>query len=187
MEKKKETTILLGCSMLLLITVTMFSGCIDDEDPPMDGFTGTLYYVDAPCDIDGECWAIIANGGDFYLDDGFLVSANPSIYEFTEGEQHTFDSGEIVTIDLQERYPEQQYLTGTYTAFYLGEPNVVGCNPNYDVNDNGVVNFQDAGLTWIHRTMPMCDPPNEYDSTYDMDCDLDVDIVDYITVWQNRD
>jgi hypothetical protein len=52
----------------------------------------------------------------------------------------------------------------------------------YDVSNNGIVNFQDAGLIWIHRT-------NEapYDGIYDVNQDGQVNLQDAGLTWINRD
>jgi len=55
------------------------------------------------------------------------------------------------------------------------------CNPEYDVNGDGKVNFQDAGIVWEHRTNITA-----YNSRYDMDCDGDVDNEDANIVWRHR-
>jgi len=52
----------------------------------------------------------------------------------------------------------------------------------YDVNNNGVVNFQDAGLVWIHRTSEV-----DYDGIYDVNQNGVVNFQDAGLTWVNRD
>jgi hypothetical protein len=51
----------------------------------------------------------------------------------------------------------------------------------YDVNNNGLVNFQDAGLVWIHRTNLV-----PYDGLYDVNQDGQVNFQDAGLAWVNR-
>ena len=52
----------------------------------------------------------------------------------------------------------------------------------YDVNNNNVVNFQDAGLVWVHRTSLV-----PYDGVYDVNHDGQVNFQDAGLTWVNRD
>ncbi len=52
----------------------------------------------------------------------------------------------------------------------------------YDVNNNDLVNFQDAGLTWVHRTSNA-----PYDGLYDVNQDNEVNFQDAGLCWVNRD
>ena len=52
----------------------------------------------------------------------------------------------------------------------------------YDVNNNDVVNFQDAGLCWVHRTSIA-----PYDGLYDVNQDGTVNFQDAGLCWVNRD
>jgi parallel beta-helix repeat protein len=52
----------------------------------------------------------------------------------------------------------------------------------YDVNNNDLVNFQDAGLVWVHRTSEVC-----YDGLYDVNQDGQVNFQDAGLTWVNRD
>ena len=52
----------------------------------------------------------------------------------------------------------------------------------YDVNQDGTVNFQDAGIVWTHRTSI-----NSYNESYDMNNDGMVNFQDAGLVWVNRD
>jgi hypothetical protein len=52
----------------------------------------------------------------------------------------------------------------------------------YDVNNNDIVNFQDAGLVWVHRTSIM-----PYDGLYDVNQDIQVNFQDARLTWVNRD
>ena len=52
----------------------------------------------------------------------------------------------------------------------------------YDVNNNSLVNFQDAGLVWVHRTSEEC-----YDGIYDVNQDEQVNFQDAGLTWVNRD
>ena len=52
----------------------------------------------------------------------------------------------------------------------------------YDVNNNNRVNFQDAGLVWIHRTSEV-----GYDGIYDVDQNGEVNFQDAGLAWVNRD
>jgi hypothetical protein len=52
----------------------------------------------------------------------------------------------------------------------------------YDVNNNGRVNYQDAGLVWIHRTSEV-----EYDGLFDVDQNGIVNYADAGLTWVNRD
>lgn len=61
-------------------------------------------------------------------------------------------------------------------------------NGRFDVDNDGVVNMQDSGLIWVHRTVENGISTGEpYDMTYDMDCDGDVDLDDSTLCWDNRD
>lgn len=52
----------------------------------------------------------------------------------------------------------------------------------YDVNNNGLVNFQDAGLVWTHRTSLV-----SYDGLYDVNQDGKVNFQDTGLTWMHRD
>jgi Periplasmic copper-binding protein (NosD) len=52
----------------------------------------------------------------------------------------------------------------------------------YDVNNNDIVNFQDAGLVWVHRSSLV-----PYDSLYDVNQDGQVNFQDAGLTWVNRD
>ena len=52
----------------------------------------------------------------------------------------------------------------------------------YYVNNDTRVNFQDAGLVWIHRTSEA-----DYDGIYDMSHDGVVNFQDAGLTWINRD
>ena len=52
----------------------------------------------------------------------------------------------------------------------------------YDVNNDNKVNFQDAGLVWIHRTSEV-----PYDGLYDVNKDGQVNFQDAGLTWVNRD
>ena len=52
----------------------------------------------------------------------------------------------------------------------------------YDVNNDGRVNFIDAGKVWVHRTTNAI-----YDGLYDVNGDDDVTFVDAGLTWVNRD
>jgi parallel beta-helix repeat protein len=52
----------------------------------------------------------------------------------------------------------------------------------YDVNNNDIVNFQDAGLVWVHRTSEVL-----YDGIYDVNQDGQVNFQDAGLTWVNRD
>ena len=73
------------------------------------------------------------------------------------------------------------FLIGTISITGDGE------NPNriYDVNRNGVINFQDAGLCYIYYHYEI---DNEYGNLlYDVNFDGIVDEADCIEIWVNRD
>ena len=55
-------------------------------------------------------------------------------------------------------------------------------NNKYDINKDGDVDFQDAGLVWIHRSSQTL-----YDETYDVNTDGEVDFQDAGLVWMHRD
>ena len=55
----------------------------------------------------------------------------------------------------------------------------------YDVNRNGVVNFQDAGLCWTYVRDEIDDPYGNL--LYDVNCDGAVDWTDCMDIWYNRD
>ena len=60
-------------------------------------------------------------------------------------------------------------------------------NPNriYDVNRDGVINFQDAGFCFVYVRDHV---NNKYGNLlYDVNCDGKVDTTDYNLIWQNRD
>ena len=52
----------------------------------------------------------------------------------------------------------------------------------YDVSNNDLVNFQDAGLVWIHRTSEV-----DYDGIYDVNQNGEVNFQDAGLTWVNRD
>jgi len=52
----------------------------------------------------------------------------------------------------------------------------------YDIDNDDSVNFQDAGLVWIHRTSEV-----PYDGIYDVNCDGQVNFQDAGLTWINRD
>ena len=52
----------------------------------------------------------------------------------------------------------------------------------YDVNNNDIVNFQDAGLVWVHRTSEV-----DYDGIYDVSQNGVVNFQDAGLTWVNRD
>ncbi|RLF56887.1 MAG: hypothetical protein DRN27_08855, partial [Thermoplasmata archaeon] len=52
----------------------------------------------------------------------------------------------------------------------------------YDVSNNDLVNFQDAGLVWVHRTSEV-----PYDGLYDVNNDGQVNFQDAGLTWINRD
>ena len=52
----------------------------------------------------------------------------------------------------------------------------------YDVNNNNMVNFQDAGLVWTHRTSLV-----PYDGLYDVNEDGNVNFQDAGLTWIHRD
>jgi len=52
----------------------------------------------------------------------------------------------------------------------------------YDVNNNDLVNFQDAGFVWVHRTSEVA-----YDGLYDVNLDGQVNFQDAGLTWINRD
>ena len=51
----------------------------------------------------------------------------------------------------------------------------------YDVNNNDMVNFQDADLVWIHRTSEV-----DYDGIYDVNQNDVVNFQDAGLTWINR-
>ena len=61
-----------------------------------------------------------------------------------------------------------------------------GCNRIYDVNRDGRINFQDAGLCWTYITTP--ENHCEYgDLLYDVNMDGQVNFQDAGLIWVNRD
>jgi len=66
-----------------------------------------------------------------------------------------------------------------YSSVNLTVPFIVN---KYDVNKDGVVDFQDAGLVWIHRSSQV-----PYETYYDMNDDGVVDFQDAGIVWIHRD
>jgi len=52
----------------------------------------------------------------------------------------------------------------------------------YDINNDSTVNFQDAGLVWVHRTSDV-----DYDGIYDVNQDGQVNFQDAGITWINRD
>jgi len=74
-------------------------------------------------------------------------------------------------------------------AFVLvGSASVVEKNytTSLSVNDNEIINFQDAGLTWIYITTP--EIHNEFgDLLYDVNYDGQVNFQDCGLIWVNRD
>jgi len=61
-----------------------------------------------------------------------------------------------------------------------------GCNRIYDVNRDGVINYQDAGLCWVYTTTP--EIHCEFgDLLYDVNMDGQVNFQDAGLIWVNRD
>ena len=61
-----------------------------------------------------------------------------------------------------------------------------GCNRIYDVNRDGIINFQDAGLCWTYITNP--EIHCEFgDLLYDVNMDGQVNFQDCGLIWVNRD
>ena len=60
-------------------------------------------------------------------------------------------------------------------------------NPNriYDVNRNGVINYQDAGLCYTYIRSGIYTTHGNL--LYDVNCDGIVDMTDVNLIWQNRD
>jgi len=77
------------------------------------------------------------------------------------GENYTYES---------EAYSYNEFIIKTI-------PNSI-----YDVNNDGQVNFQDAGIVWIHRA-----GKETYDSLYDVNDDRIVDSQDVGIVWKSKD
>lgn len=61
-----------------------------------------------------------------------------------------------------------------------------GCNRIYDVNRDGTINFQDAGLAWIYATSPEIHDFHG-DLLYDVNMDGNVNFQDAGLIWINRD
>jgi len=60
------------------------------------------------------------------------------------------------------------------------------CNRIYDVNRDGVINYQDAGLCWVYTTTP--EIHCEFgDLLYDVNMDGQVNFQDAGLIWVNRD
>ena len=144
----------------------------------------TVELVDTPFGWEGQVWAVQINGEIHYIDDGYFVSSTNN-YPWVSGVTKLI--GEVGKVVVMEGY-----MTYTYKALNIEETSY--CGKDLDVSclqeppsGCGTVNFQDAGLVWIHRTFPITDPPNTYDPIYDMDCDNDVDMFDAQIVWINRD
>jgi len=56
------------------------------------------------------------------------------------------------------------------------------CNAHrYDVNDDGYINYQDAGIVWMHR-----EELQPYDATYDMNEDRKINFMDAGLTWLHR-
>ena len=61
-----------------------------------------------------------------------------------------------------------------------------GCNRIYDVNRDGIINFQDAGLCWVYITTPEIHDLHG-DLLYDVNMDGQVNFQDAGLIWVNRD
>ncbi len=73
--------------------------------------------------------------------------------------------------------------------FFIGTVITMGNEPTenriYDVNRNGEINFQDAGLTYVYYYNEVS---NEYgDLLYDVNFDGVVNEDDCIDIWMHRD
>ena len=68
----------------------------------------------------------------------------------------------------------KQWTNRTYTFTTGGS--------RFDVNNNNIVNFQDAGIVWVHRTSI-----SSYDGLYDVNQNGVVNFQDAGLVWVNRD
>ena len=60
------------------------------------------------------------------------------------------------------------------------------CNRIYDVNRDGTINFQDAGLAWVYATTPEIHDMHG-DLLYDVNMDGQVNFQDAGLIWINRD
>ena len=88
------------------------------------------------------------------------------------------DEDQLLT-DLQE-YEAISFENGNYRS------SSGGCNRIYDVNRNGIINFQDAGLCWVYAI----DHDNRTfygDLLYDVNMDGQVNFQDAGLIWVNRD
>jgi flagellar basal body-associated protein FliL len=82
----------------------------------------------------------------------------------------------LVLIFVSYLYVEQFKQSVNTVAEELGIP---VCTPNYDVNGDGKVNFQDSGLVFTHINLP-------YDPKYDMNCDGIINQEDYTICWDHH-
>jgi len=67
----------------------------------------------------------------------------------------------------------------------LGENDEANLNRIYDVNRDGIINFQDAGLCWLYIRDGIDDPYGNL--LFDVNIDGIVDENDYKSIWYNRD
>ena len=81
-------------------------------------------------------------------------------------------------------------LVVVFSGFVAGDPPVgvrrLSCNRVFDVNRDGRINFQDAGLCHVYSVSP--ESHTFYgDLLYDVNMDGVVDDVDVDLIWSNRD
>jgi hypothetical protein len=110
-------------------------------------------------------WIILANHSGVF--DGTYDFTIPSENDWIWGNT-TYTWGVNATDGSDWTNETYQYTTG---------------GSRFDVNNNGIVNFQDAGLVWAHRTSEVA-----YDGIYDVNGDgSTVNFADAGMTWANRD
>jgi hypothetical protein len=124
----------------------------------------------------------------------YLSGCNPA-YDVNKDKTVDYQDLELIATHMTVVNPYNPYAN-SYNGIYDMDCNksvdemdivvcwlhmTVLCGRSCDVNNDSEVNYQDAGLIWVHR-----EGVATYNATYDLDCDNNVDFVDAEICWGNR-
>ncbi len=136
-------------------------------------YAGVLLAIAALVSI-GSASSISKNSRENTIENTIQYTVECTINNTIEGTLLNVDDEQLL-VDLQN-----------YEAIFYSEYRANGCNRIYDVNRNGVINFQDARLCWsyaidyVNRTF-------YGDLLYDVNMDGNVNFQDCGLIWVNRD
>ncbi|MBN1280182.1 MAG: carboxypeptidase regulatory-like domain-containing protein [Candidatus Thermoplasmatota archaeon] len=102
------------------------------------------------------------------------VMVGPGIYTYTPPNENDWIWGNTTYRWSVNVTDGVSWTNKTYTYTTAGA--------RYDVNNNNIVNFQDAGLVWVHRTSSI-----PYDGLYDVNGNGVVNFQDAGLTWVNRE